>query len=316
MSDLVQRAAAATGTARTRTGGEQWVFGIRDEVAELLTGSAYNVDSYLQAAWRVIKDSPKLTQAAQEAPETMLGAIMLGATLQLPIGGPLGQFYLTPRSEKVNGGWRTVCVPMIGYRGFFELGYRSGRVGKFDYRIVREGDHFREWADALHGNQFEWSPQEDGDDDRPLTHVIAIAKLLNGEVAFTVMSKLRIDKRKPKKTERTPWEGPHAEAMYVKTAHRELAKYQQLTVSQALAVEADENISEWNRTTENLSTVHDNGSQAQIDAAAPPEDAQEPPAHESTGEILTPQTGAQEMTEEEYAAQEAAAFAAHQASRG
>lgn len=299
-TSLLTKAQAATGAARKREGGEAFVFGIRDEVAELLAGSPFNVDSYLQNAYRVIAASRDLVAASSQAGETVLGGVMLGATLHLPIGGPLGQFYLTPRREGRGDNQRKVCVPMIGYRGFFELGFRSGRVAKYDYRIVRDGDTFDEWADSEGGNRFMWRGMPDGDDDRPLTHVVAIAKMLSGEVSFQAMSRHKIDGRKPSYTTNTPWEGKHAEAMYVKTPHRELAKFQQLTIGQALAVDADENITNWNRATQALETQH--GEHA-IEASAgivdeqaagePPADEQ-PPAQESDWEEPpTPQAGAE-----------------------
>ena len=272
-SDLLTRAQAATGAARKREGGEAFVFGIRDEVAELLTGSPFNVDSYLQNAYRVLQQSKDLRLAAQQSGAAVLGGIMLGATLQLPIGGPLGQFYLTPRKQGQGNNQVYTCVPMIGYRGFFELGYRTGRVGKYDYKIVREGDHFLEYSNAEVGNWYEWRGMPDGAHDRPLTHVVAIAKMLNGEVAFSAMSRAQIDKRKPSYTTNTPWEGKHSEAMYVKTPHRELAKYQQLSVSMANAVTFDETIAEFNKATGAIQ----HGDEGTIPA--------EQPADEHTGEI-------------------------------
>lgn len=252
--------------AKPRGGVEQWLFtSVRDEVAELLRGSPFDVDSYLQNAYREIEKSNQLRMAAEQAGGTVLGGIMLGATLQLPIGGPLGQFYLTPRGEGRGQDRRTVCVPMIGYRGFFELGYRSGRVASYDYKVVREGDKFEEGSNSERGNWYDWERAEgfDGDegengvDVRPLTGVVAIVRLLNGNVQYRHMSRATIDRRKPKNTTNTPWEGPHAEGMYIKTPHRELAKFQQLSIATARAVEADEAISIWNRATESVETIHE-----------------------------------------------------------
>jgi recombination protein RecT len=285
-SDLAKKAQTAVAGPRKREGGEAFVFGIRDEVAELLEGSPFSVDSYLQAAYRVVSDSNDLVLAAKNHGSTVLGAIMLGARLQLPIGGPLGQFYLTPRGIKnrQTDQWEKMCVPMIGYRGFFELGYRSGRISAYQYQIVREGDHFDEFSNAEKGNWYEFRKDRNGGDDRPLTDVIAIAKLTNGDVQFESMSAFRIERRRPDRTQNTPWEGKHAEAMYVKTAHRELAKYQQLTVQQAEAVERDELIQRWNGITSSLDVIRDEqGEQAALPAGeVPPGDDEYPPTEENT----------------------------------
>lgn len=265
-SGLMARAqqTAPTAAARTREGGEGYLFSIRDEVAELLTGSPFEVDSYLQAAYRTVLGSSQLVTATKQAGATVLGAIMLGATLQLPIGGPLGQFYLTPRGEGRDANRRTVCVPMIGYRGFFELGYRSGRIRSYDYLIRREKDTWRMGANSERGKYFDWEEYAGGEYDendehgekRRLTGVVAIANTLDsGTPTWQFMSEAAIARRKPRTVKNTPWEGPNSDAMHVKTVHRELAKYLQLTIATAKAVEADETISQWNRHTGALETL-------------------------------------------------------------
>lgn len=262
-TNLLDRAKRKSSGA-ARAGGEAWVFSARDEVAELLEGSTFEVDSYLQNAYRQIKESKMLTDAVNQSPSTVMGGIMLGATLQLPIGGPLGQFYLTPRNEGRDENRRVVCVPMIGYRGFFELGYRSGLIRSFDYIVRRAGDTFKQGGNSAKGKWFEWEQFENGEHDeldengelRPLTGVVALAHRFGAdEPAWQFMSKSTIEKRKPRTTRNTPWEGQHFEAMYIKTPHRELAKFQQLTIASARAVAADETISLWNRTTGALQTL-------------------------------------------------------------
>jgi len=265
-SGIMKRVSAG---GRVRVGGEDYLFSIRDEVAELLTGSPLEVDSYLQGAYRTIIASPQLVQAARESGPTVLGGVMLGAQLQLPIGGPLGQFYLTPRAEGYGENRRQVCVPMIGYRGFFELGYRSGRIRAFDYIIRRVGDTYRQGGDSARGKFFEWEQFEGGEFDeldaegnrRALTGVIALAHTLgSSEPTWQFMSRATIERRRPKHWESTPWNpnakaGDNSEAMYVKTPHRELAKFLQLSIATARAVEADEMIAEWNKVTGAVETL-------------------------------------------------------------
>lgn len=292
-SGILERAKMRTSSGRIRQGGEEFLFGIRDEVAELLTGSPFDVDSYLQNAYRELLKSNLLIQAAKDSGPTVLGGIMLGATLQLPIGGPLGQFYLTPRNEGRGESKRAVCVPMIGYRGFFELGYRSGRIRAFDYVIRRQGDTWKSGASAERGKWFDLEQFAEGEFDendengvkRELTGVVALAHpLASDRPAWQFMSKATIDRRKPKYTDRTPWEGEHREAMYVKTPHRELAKFLQLSIATAQAAEFDERISEWNRQTQALRALDSTEGQvyeegAVVDEAGNGPDA--PPAEPS-----------------------------------
>lgn len=273
-------------TGRQRMGGEDYLFSIRDEVAELLTGSPFDVDSYLQNAYRVIAAVPQLVQACRDAGPTILGGVMLGATLQLPIGGPLGQFYLTPRNEGRGPDARKVCVPMIGYRGFFELGYRSGRIRNFDYIIVRDGDTFTKGGSSERGKFFDWQQFADGEFDdqnedgekRPLRGVIALASPIVGDPAWQYMSKATIEHRRPSYWQGTPWSGKDSEAMYVKTPHRELAKFLQLSIQSATAVAADEQIAQWNRATGAIETLDSTRDQHYDEGAdgAPAETGQNP----------------------------------------
>jgi recombination protein RecT len=292
LSDLIERAKAAQGGGRVRKGGEEWVFSVRDEIAELLEGSPFHVDSYLQNAYQQIKTSKLLVQATSESPATVQGAIVLGATLQLQIGGPLGHFYLTPRNEGRGQDRRAVCVPMIGYRGFFELGYRSGTIAKYDYLVVREGDTFRTGSDSERGNWYEFESADADAEERPLTHVVALAHKVNGAIDWRAMSRATIEKRRPTQIERTPWVGKHAEQMYIKTPHRELAKYQQLSIALATAATADEQISSWNQATSAIEQHDPDATTTEHDETAPPADEDReadtvPPPTSETGVYAT-----------------------------
>lgn len=279
-SGILARAQKATDPEKDRRGVEGWVFGIRDEVAELLTGSPFDVDSYLQSAFRVISDSKDLQAAARQAGATVLGGVMLGATLQLPIGGPLGQFYLTPR--KRNG--VAECLPMIGYRGFFELGYRSGRVRAFDYIIRREGDTWATGANSERGKFFDWQQFSDGEFDeldekgerRKLTGVVALAYTLGStEPTWQFLSRDAIEKRRPSYWQSTPWNGKDAEGMYVKTPHREMAKFMQLSIASATAVQLDEQLVWAAKGSTGVAPLSDDA-QADYGDGAPTESGQNP----------------------------------------
>jgi recombination protein RecT len=67
-------------------------------------------------------------------PNSMAAAAILAATLGLE-PGPLGLFYLVPFGREV--------VPIIGYRGYVELAYRSGLVKSVWGDLVHDGDLFR-----------------------------------------------------------------------------------------------------------------------------------------------------------------------------
>jgi len=145
------------------------------------------------------------------------------------------------------------CVPVIGYRGFFELGYRSGHVAAYEYVRVREGDTFESGADSERGVWWSHRPQPGGGTDRPLTHVVAIAKLLSGQRSSLPMTIEEILERRPTQWQKTPWGmAKFADAMATKTPFREQAKFMRLSTDLALAADADEMISRWNRETESI----------------------------------------------------------------
>ena len=70
-------------------------------------------------------------------PESVIGAMMLCAQLGLE-PGPLGHAYLVPYKEH----GVQVCQFVVGYKGYIELGYRSGRLGSIRLATVWEGDEF------------------------------------------------------------------------------------------------------------------------------------------------------------------------------
>lgn len=279
-SGILARAQRST-AARVREGGEAWVFGFKDQVAELLAGRVRDVDGYLYNVFRQIAASPQLRDATRDS---LAGGILLGATLGFEVGGPLGHYYLTPRWNRnatriVDGRPQTgafECVPVIGYRGFFELGYRSGHVAAYEYVRVREGDHFDSGADSDRGQWWEYKPMAGGDPNRPLTHVVAIAKLLSGQRSSLPMTIDEILKRRPTQYERTPWgkdpeqnggrRGPFFDAMATKTPFREQAKFMRLSTDLALAADADEMISRWNRETQALEREYTDEPERVLDA--------------------------------------------------
>jgi len=265
--------------ARVREGAEAWVFSFRDQVAELLAGRVRDVDGYLYNVFRTIAAVQPLRESTRDS---LAGAILLGATLGFEIGGPLGHYYLTPRFNKnavkiVEGRERRgsfECVPVIGYRGFFELGYRSGNVSAFEYVRVREGDHFETGSDSARGNWYEFKALRGGDNKRPLTDVVAIAKLTNGQTSTLAMTVEEILSRRPTSWEKTPWgNAKFADAMATKTPFREQAKFLRLSTDLALAVNADEMVSLWNRETEAIDTRRDEDGDDTAETVTTGEDA-------------------------------------------
>lgn len=190
-----------------------------------------NSGAFVRAALSTINSSEDLQRAT---PTSILGAIMLAAQLRLEIGPALGHFHLTPR--KVDG--KQTCLPIIGYQGYIELAYRSGRIEKIETFLVRDGDAFTYAANSERGLFYEWTPK-DFDEKREWTGVIASAKIRGAGTVWTYMPKDKVLARRPPYWPSTPWK-TNEEEMARKTGIRALAPYMPKSTELGRALEADE----------------------------------------------------------------------------
>lgn len=191
-----------------------------------------NSGAFVRAALSTIKDNERLMAAT---PSSVLGSIMLAAQLRLEIGPALGHFYLTPR--RVRDEW--TCIPIIGYRGYITLAYRSGMVEKIETDIVRIGDEFDRGADSERGRWYTWHPKYHGEDARPWIGVFANAKITGAGVVWTYLSKENVMRRMPTGVTSGPWI-THEEPMARKTAVRDLSSYLPMSTDLGRALAADE----------------------------------------------------------------------------
>jgi len=198
---------------------------------ELQLAGAMNSAAFVRAAISSVQTSPELQQAT---PSSLLGGIMLAAQLRLEIGPALGHFYLTPK--RVRDQW--TCLPIIGYQGYIELAYRSGRIEKIETFLVRKGDKFDHGANSERGRYFDWTPQ-DYDEKREWIGVVAIAKIRGAGTVWAYLPKEKVFDRRPSYWERTPWK-TNEEEMARKSGIRALAPYIPKSTELGKALEADE----------------------------------------------------------------------------
>ncbi|PVR72661.1 recombination protein RecT, partial [Salmonella enterica] len=168
---------------------------------------------------------------------SFVSAIVQCSQLGLEPSGALGHAYLLPfgnRNEK--SGKKNVQL-IIGYRGMIDLARRSGQIASLSARVVREGDDF----------SFEFGLEEKlvhrpgENEDAPVTHVYAVARLKDGGTQFEVMTRKQIElvRAQSKAGNNGPWV-THWEEMAKKTAIRRLFKYLPVSIEIQRAVSMDE----------------------------------------------------------------------------
>lgn len=185
-----------------------------------------------------LRSTPKLAQCT---PDSFLGCVMQTAQLGLEPNTPLGHSYLIPRNNRKTG--TVECTVIVGYQGMIDLAQRSGRVSGIYAHAVREGDVF-EYALGLEPT-LRHVPDDAADrEDKPITHVYAVARLKDADPVFVVLSRAQIAKRRGRSQAGNsgPWQTDF-EAMCLKTAIRALwrwmPKSSEMARTEALEVSAD-----------------------------------------------------------------------------
>lgn len=180
---------------------------------------------------------------------SLLGAFLTAARLGLEVGGPMGEYYLTPRLLKVPGGaanekeWQV--VPIIGYRGLVKLARNAG-VGAVKAWVVYEGDHFEEGANSERGPFFDFRPVPGDPAGRKEAGVLAVARLSGGDVQHVYLTIQQVEARKARGSagDKGPWASDRA-AMIRKTGVRALAGELPQSTLLALARAADEQVQQY-----------------------------------------------------------------------
>lgn len=242
MTSQLATAAAGKAVEQSKNPTVRDMIQAQQPAIEMQLAGAMNSAAFVRAALSTVSASPQLQQAT---PASLLGGIMLAAQLKLEIGPALGHFYLTPR--KVQDKW--TCLPIIGYQGYIELAYRSGRIEKIESLLVRDGDKFDHGANSERGRFFDWAPQ-DYEENREWTGSIAIAKIKNAGTVWAYLPKEKVIDRRPAYWDRGPWKS-NEEEMARKTAIRALAAYLPKSTDFGRALEADEH------KVEHIAGVHD-----------------------------------------------------------
>ena len=184
-----------------------------------------------------IRKNPKLVECS---PESFLGGVFAAAELGLEPGNALGFAYLLPFQNK----GKMECEFQIGYKGYLELLYRSGRVASVEPYIVRRKDKY----ELVRGieSKFTHEPnlEADPDDaDNPVVFYGVLIKYKDGGHSFHFMTPKQIRAHAKKysksyKSTYSPWANEF-DSMALKTVLKQMMKFQRLSIEQQKAAAMD-----------------------------------------------------------------------------
>ncbi len=147
--------------------------GVQKKLDELL---GERKDVFLTSALQVVNSNDMLKKAS---PESIFGAVVTAATLNLPINNNLGFAYIVPFKGQASF--------QMGYKGFIQLAQRSGQFK----RISACKTYSEDTEQSVYERLTAFLPKEPKGE---VTGYIAYFQLLNGFEAHLAMTKAELDK--------------------------------------------------------------------------------------------------------------------------
>lgn len=136
-------------------------------------------------ATSVIQIAQSNEMLAGAEPNSIVGAAMTAATLNLPLNNSLGYAYIIPFKDNKTG--LTKAQFQIGYKGFIQLAQRSGQFKRIHATDVRQGEI--KTRDRLSGAmEFDWIDDDTKRENTPVEGYVAYFSLINGFEAILFMS--------------------------------------------------------------------------------------------------------------------------------
>lgn len=209
-----------------------------DAVAKAFEGVlGKNANSYVTSLISVINGSPELQKCDRN---TILGAAMKAATLQLPIDANLGFAYIIGYNNRKAG--KVEAQFQIGYKGFLQLALRSGQISKINAIAIYDGQLIAQ-NPLTEEFTFDFSKKSD-----TVTGYAGYLEFVNGFKKTTFWTKDQIEKHAGKYSQTYKkgfgvW-ADNFEAMALKTVIKSiLSKYAVLSVEIQKAVQFDQTVS-------------------------------------------------------------------------
>mgnify|MGYP000215203037 CR=1 FL=1 len=212
---------------------------IKKRLNEILGKKA---STFSTSIMQIIKSNSMLQSAE---PNSVVGAAMTAATLDLPLNNSIGFAYIIPFNTKNPDGSKSVKAQFqIGYKGFIQLAQRSGQFKTINVTEVKEGEIAS--RDRMTGEiEFNWIQDDQERLKRKTVGYLGYFALLNGfeKTMFMSIDELNAHGKKFSKTFNQQfglWKKDF-DSMAQKTVIKLLlSKYAPLSIDMQTAVQTDQ----------------------------------------------------------------------------
>lgn len=133
--------------------------------------------TFATSVMQIVKSNSLLSEAE---PNSIVGAAMTAATINLPLNNNIGFAYIIPfREKQSNGSYLVKAQFQIGYKGIIQLSQRSGQFKTINVTEVKEGEIASQ--NRLSGEiEFNWMQDDKERLKRKTIGYVAYFELLNG----------------------------------------------------------------------------------------------------------------------------------------
>jgi recombination protein RecT len=177
------------------------------------------------------------SRLAECPPDTVVAAAAIAASLDMPINPSLGMAHIVPYKSKEHGN-RLIAQFQMGWKGFIQLGMRSGMYQFMNASIIHEGD-----IKTINRFTGEISFNDGDNEHRPVVGYCFYFKLLSGFEKYYYMTKKQCEEH-GKKYSRSYGKGNWTydfDNMALKTVVKQsLSKYGVLSIEMQTAITTDQ----------------------------------------------------------------------------
>ena len=139
-----------------------------------------NIGAFTTSIVQIASQNEMLAKAE---PNSIIGAAMTAATLNLPLNNALGQAFLVPFNEKQkDGSYKVKAQFILGAKGLRQLAQRSGQYKEMYAKEIYEGQLIED--ESFLGYHFDWKNKKS---DKIIGYA-SYYKLLNGFESYFYMT--------------------------------------------------------------------------------------------------------------------------------